>query len=133
MASLPDKGLNTGRVHGVVKHVRTWCRVNGVDMKLQEPINRRTTYKDSVQQSEELVRLLEISGLREKTIISLLSLGRFGESTLSKLQYSHVREDFESGKTPIHVHVEADLTKGKYGSFDTLLGRRVGRTPQALS
>ncbi len=122
MASLQDDGISTGRVHGAVKHIRTFYRVNGVELKLQEPISRRTTYKDRVPQPEELARLLDLSNLREATIISLLSLGGFRESTFSKLRYRHVRDDFESGRMPIHVHVEAEITKGKYGSYDTFLG-----------
>jgi len=122
MATLQDEGLSTGRVHAVVKHLRTFYRVNGAEIKLQEPISRRTTYKDRAPQPEELARLLEISNLRERTIISLLALGGFRQGTLSKLQYRHVSEDLEAGRTPIHVHVEAELTKGKYASYDTFLG-----------
>jgi hypothetical protein len=39
-----------------------------------------------------------------------------------KLQYRHVREDLERGITPIHVHVEAEITKGKYHDYDTFIG-----------
>jgi hypothetical protein len=52
----------------------------------------------------------------------MLALGAFREETLSKLQYRHVKEDLERGVVPIHVHVEADITKGKYGDYDTFLG-----------
>ena len=52
----------------------------------------------------------------------MLSLGAFREETLSKLKYRHVREDLESNRIPIHVHVEAEITKGKYHDYDTFLG-----------
>lgn len=32
------------------------------------------------------------------------------------------KEDFEKGVIPIHVHVEAKITKGKYHDYDTFLG-----------
>ena len=52
----------------------------------------------------------------------MLALGAFREETLSKLQYRHVQEDLEANRNPIHVHVEAEITKGKYHDYDTFLG-----------
>jgi hypothetical protein len=52
----------------------------------------------------------------------MLALGGFREGTLTKLTYRHVRDDSENNISPIHVHVEADITKGKYGDYDTFLG-----------
>jgi len=56
-------------------------------------------------------------------IVSCLALGGFGVDTLTRLKYRHVREDQERGVTPIHVHVEAEITKGKYADYDTFLGQ----------
>jgi len=122
LAALQDDGLSPGRVYGEIKHVRTFYRVNGVEVKLSEPLSRRVTYKDRSPTPEELARLLEIADLREKVVVATLALGGFREETLAKLQYRHVREDVEAGRTPIHVHVEAEITKGKYGDYDTFLG-----------
>lgn len=66
--------------------------------------------------------MLDLGDLRERAIVSMLALGAFREETLSKLQYRHVREDLEKGIIPIRVHVEAEITKGKYGDYDTFLG-----------
>ena len=40
-----------------------------------------------------------------------------------KLRYRHIREDFERNIIPIHIHVEAKITKGKYHDYDTFLGK----------
>jgi len=66
--------------------------------------------------------MLEIADLREKVILSILSLGGFREETLAKLQYRHVQDDLQDNRVPIHVHVEADITKGKYNDYDAFLG-----------
>jgi type I restriction-modification system DNA methylase subunit/site-specific recombinase XerD len=113
----------SARIHHIISDIRTFYRVNGVEVKLTEHLSRRITYKDRAPTPEELTRLLEIADLRTKTIVSMLALGGFRESTLSMLQYRHVKEDIEKGITPIHIHVEADITKGKYGDFDTFLGQ----------
>lgn len=122
LAALQDDGLSPGRVYGAIKHVRTFYRVNGVKIELSEPLSRRVTYKDRAPTPEELARLLEIADLREKVIVTMLALGGFREETLARLQYRHVREDLEANRIPIHIYVEADITKGKYGDYGTFLG-----------
>jgi len=42
--------------------------------------------------------------------------------TLAKLKLKHLWEDLEKGVAPIHVHVPAEITKGKYGDYDTFIG-----------
>lgn len=67
------------------------------------------------------MQLIEIADLREKVIISMFAMGGFREGTLSKLSYGHVKEDIENKRIPIHIHVEAEITKGKYADYDTFL------------
>jgi site-specific recombinase XerD len=122
IAQLQDEGLSPSRVNNCAKYVRTFYRTNGVKIELTEPLSRRVIYKDRAPKPEELIKLLEIADLREKTIISMLALGAFREETLSKLQYRHVKEDIENNRIPIHIHVEAEITKGKYHDYDTFLG-----------
>jgi site-specific recombinase XerD len=55
-------------------------------------------------------------------MVSLMALGGFREDTLTKLVYRHVRSDLEARRTPIRVHVETTITKGRYGDYDTFLG-----------
>lgn len=43
--------------------------------------------------------------------------------TLVKLEYRHIMKDFEKGITPIHLHIEADIVKGKYANYDTFLSQ----------
>jgi len=122
IASLQDEGLSPGRVHCYAKHIRTFFRVNGVKIELNEPLSRRVTYKDRSPTPEELTRVLEIANLRERVLVSMLALGAFREETLAKLKYRHVQEDLSRGIVPVHVHVEAEIVKGKYGDYDTFLG-----------
>jgi site-specific recombinase XerD len=66
---------------------------------------------------------MEAADLRERAIISMLALGGFREGTLIKLRYGHVREDLSRGVMPLHIHIEAEITKGKYHDYDTFLGQ----------
>lgn len=55
-------------------------------------------------------------------MLKSLALGGFRVGTLVRLRYRHVRHELERGVRPIHVHVEAEITKGGYGDYDTFLG-----------
>lgn len=122
VGDLQDRGLAPSRVSNYVKAIRSLYRVNGVEVKLPYALSRRSVRKDRAPKPEELQRLLDIADLREKAIISMLALGGFREGTLVRLRYGHVREDLERGMVPLHIHVEADITKGKYHDYDTFLG-----------
>lgn len=77
------------------------------------------TYHDRAPTPEELRKLLEIADLRGKVIVSMLALGGF---RVAKLKYRHVKHDLERGIVPVHIHVEANITKGKYHDYDTFIG-----------
>lgn len=122
LAELQDEGLKPGAVNNYIKSVKTFYRVNGIKIELTEPLSRRVTYKDRAPKPEELNRLLDIGDLRERFIVSTFALGGFREGTFTKLVYRHVKHDLEAGIVPLHIHVEAEITKGKYHDYDTFLG-----------
>lgn len=122
LAELQDRGLSAGRIHSYAKHVRTFYRVNGIDIRACYLPRAGITRKDRAPKPEELQRLMDLGDTREKAILSMMALGGFREGTLIRLLYSHVRADLENGVSPLHVHVESDITKGKYHDYDTFLG-----------
>jgi site-specific recombinase XerD len=122
LAELQDQGRSPGRIHSYAKHIRTFYRINEVEIPCPNLPRPTVVRKDRAPKPEELQRLLDIADLREKVAISMLALGGFREGTLVRLRYSHVHEDIERGIVPIHIHVEAAITKGKYHDYDTFLG-----------
>lgn len=84
---------------------------------------KRVKYEDKAPTQEELTKLVDIADLREKVIISFLAPGGFREETLSLLKYRHVKHDLERGIVPLHIHIESEITKGKYHSYDTFINR----------
>ena len=123
VANLQAENLAPGTVSNHVKGVKALFRVNGLKLELPYSLSNRTVYTDRSPTPEELQRLLDIADLRLKVIVSMLALGGFRIGTLAKLQYRHVKRDLEKMVTPIHVHVEAEITKGKYHDYDTFLGQ----------
>ena len=122
MAELQDQGRSPGRIHTYAKHVGSFYRVNEIEIPRPDLPRPTIVNKDRAPKPDELQRILDVADLREKFIVSCLALSGFRTGTLIKLQYRHVRDDLERGIIPVHVHVESEITKGKYHDYDTFLG-----------
>jgi integrase len=120
---LQAEGLAPGTISNHVKSVKALFRANRLRVELPYSLSKRVVYSDRSPTPEELQRLINIANLRLKVIVSTLALGGFRIGALVKLQYRHVKRDLEKNITPVHVHVEAEITKGKYHDYDTFLGR----------
>src|SRR3990170_1562094 len=123
VANLQAENLAPGTVSNHVKGVKALFRCNSLKLELPYSLSKRSVYEDRAPTPEELQKTLDIADLRERVIITTLALGGFRIGTLEKLQYRHVKRDLEKGMLPIHVHVEAEITKGKYHDYDTFLGQ----------
>ena len=122
LAYLQDSDLKPGTASDFIKAVKTFYRTNGVKkIELDEPLSRKVTYKDRAPKPEEIALMLDKAATREAFIVAAIASGGFREGTFSKLKYRHVKEDFEAGRVPIHIHVEAAITKGKYHDYDTFI------------
>ena len=121
LAELQDDGLKPSSVNNCIKAVKTFYRVNGAEIKLSEPLVHKTVYKDRAPKPEEITLMLNKAAVRESFVIAAIATGGFREGTFAKLKYRHVREDLEANRVPIHIHVEAAITKGKYHDYDTFI------------
>ena len=122
VGDLQAEALAPGTIVNHVKGVKALYRTNGIEIVLPYRLPRRVKYNDRAPTPEELTKIMDIADIREKVAISLLALGGFRLGTLVSLRYRHVKKDLEAGKIPLHVHVEAEITKGKYHDYDTFLG-----------
>jgi len=113
--------LAPGTISNHVKGVKALYHANNIRLELPYRLSRRVVYSDRAPTQQELTQILEIADLRGKAMISMLGLGGFRVGTLCCLRYRHVREDLEKGIVPLHIHVEAEITKGKYGDYDTFI------------
>ena len=121
LAELQDVGLKPAAVNNCIKAAKTFYHVNGAEVKLSEPLSRKVAYKDRAPNPEELSTMLDQAATRESFIVAGIATGGFREGTFAKLKYRHVKEDLEANRFPIHIHVEAAITKGKYHDYDTFL------------
>jgi integrase len=123
VGNLQAEGLAPGSISNHVKGVKALFRVNRLKLELPYSLSKRTIYTDRAPTAEALQQLIDIADIRLKVILSMLALAGFRIGTLVKLQYRHIRLDLEKSLTPIHIHVEAEITKGKYHDYDTFIGQ----------
>ncbi len=128
-ARILDEFLGEQEALGCAQHslstisafIKTFYRVNDITLNLPGKYRVTVTYRDRAPKPEELQRLIEVADLREKAMIAMLATGGFRIGTLLKLKYRHVKEDLEAGRVPVHIHVEAELNKGKVCDYDTFI------------
>ena len=123
--------LAPATIHNMMSHIQCWFRINGVDLKLLYRITKWALHEARAPSLEELQKILDAADLREKVIITMLATGGFRRGTLIKLQYRHVKLDLENHVFPIHVHVEAEITKAKHHDYDTFLCQEVAEYLEA--
>ncbi len=122
IGDLKAQGLADNTISNYVKSVRMLFKVNGITVTLPFKISRRTRYSDRAPTQKELEKTIDLAELREKVIISIMALSGLRIGTLVHLKYKHVKKDLENGIVPIHIHIERDITKGKYQDYDTFIG-----------
>jgi integrase len=123
VGELKARNLAPKTISDQVKAIKVFYMVNSVSISLPYRLSNQRINKDRAPTPEELQHLIDIADLRDKVIVSMLALGGFRIGTLAKLQYGHVKRDLESNITPVHVHVESEITKGKYCDYDTFIGK----------
>jgi len=123
VGALQSEGYSPGHIANCVKAVKTFFRINGLSLEMPYKLHKYVVSRDRAPTPEELARLIDLADLRAKVIVSMLALGAFRIGTLRELCYRHVRHDMERGIIPVHIHVEATITKGKYHDYDTFIGR----------
>jgi site-specific recombinase XerD len=122
LAELQDDGLKPTAVNNAIKCAKTFYRVNGVkNISLAEPVSKKTIYKDKAPTPEDLAKMLDKAPTRDSLIVAMTATGGFREGTIVKLKYRHVKDDLEANIIPLHIHVEAAITKGKYHDYDTFV------------
>jgi integrase len=120
---LDDMGRSPGRLRGYSRQIRTFYRVNGVELPKPKYLPKdKTVSKDRSPTQEELQHLIDLGNAREKFLVSLLASTGLREGTVTLLTYRHVRQDLEAGVVPVHIRIELDETKGQYCDYSTFLG-----------
>jgi integrase len=128
---LQARNLAPATIRSHMKNITSFFRINGVGLKLPYGLSVWNLHHERAPSREELIKILELADLRERVIITILAVSGLRVGTLLRLQYRHVKNDLERGIIPIHIHVEAELIKGKRRSYDTFLNEEAAECLRA--
>ncbi|HEV2119338.1 MAG TPA: site-specific integrase [Candidatus Bathyarchaeia archaeon] len=118
LEEMQEQGRAPGRISGYQKQIRMFYNVNAVELPRIPLRKPNPIYEDASPSVEDILRMLDYATLREKFVISVLCLSGMREGTLVRLKYGHIKRDYEAKNPIIHVHVNEDITKGKYAPYD---------------
>jgi integrase len=118
-----ENSMAPATVYNIVKSIQFIFKLNGVKLGMPCRRSKWSIYEIRAPTPEEIQKTIDVADVRGKAIIALLAVGGFRSGSLVRLKYRHVKRDLENGITPIHVYVEAPLTKGKRYNYDTFLNR----------
>ncbi|MGA3192652.1 MAG: site-specific integrase [Candidatus Bathyarchaeia archaeon] len=118
---LQANNFSPNSIRSYLKGVIALFNVNCVGLRMAYGLSTWNVYEGRAPSREEIQKILDLADLRDRVIITILAVSGLRVGTLLKLQYQHVKHDIERDIVPIHVHVEAELTKNKRRSYDTFL------------
>jgi len=121
LGELEASDLATGSMAVKQAHIKTFFRVNGISLEPLRRYSLRVRYRSRAPKPEEVQHIVEVADLREKAMILMLATGGFRIGTLILLRYRHIKDDLEANRVPLHIHVEVEITKGKYADYDTFI------------
>ena len=86
------------------------------------PKNSYITYHNRDMTKEEIRKVLEHSGLRERTFDLMMSESGLRPNTLVQLKYRDIREDFEANRIPMKINIRPEILKDRIEGRFTFIG-----------
>lgn len=83
----------------------------------------RVTYHNRDITTEEIDRILKhTEKVRDRAIYCMIAQSGLRPTTVSKLRYKHIKEDYEKGIIPMKIDIPRAIAKGKNKDYFTFIG-----------
>jgi integrase len=103
--------------------VKSFFKFYKIPLEVDDPVMKaRVTFHNRSITKEEIRKILDISAPREKAFFLMMVETGFRPDTLVKLQYKHIKAEYEQGKIPMKIDLPAQLLKDRVGDRFTFLG-----------
>jgi len=103
LASIKSRSLK----HCEAVALKSFFKHNTVPLSLKAPAAGRTV-SEKIPTQNGLAAMIEVASIRGKALIAFLAQSGVRESTLCRLRYRNIKEDFEGERLPVHIHIEPD-------------------------
>lgn len=103
--------------------VKSFFKFHKIPIEFDEPsLKAVVTYHNRDIKREEIKQILEASKLRERTFFLMMAESGLRPDTMVKLQYKHVKQDFEKGIVPMKIDLPSDILKDRVGNRFSFIG-----------
>jgi integrase len=103
--------------------VKSFFKFHKIPLEIDDPAMKATvTFHNRSITKEEIRKILDVSGPREKAFFIMMVETGLRPDTLVKLQYKHIKTEYEQGKIPMKIDLPAQLLKDRVGDRFTFLG-----------
>jgi len=109
--------------HSLIVAVRSFFKFYKIPLEINSPVMRaRVTFHNRFITKQEIRRILDVSPPREKAFFLMMVETGLRPDTLVKLQYKHIKEEYEKGIIPMKIELPSQLLKDRVGDRFTFLG-----------
>ncbi|MCS7115722.1 MAG: site-specific integrase [Candidatus Bathyarchaeota archaeon] len=103
--------------------VKSFFNFYKIPLEVDDPVMKPcVTYHNRMITKEEIKKILEVSSPREKAFFIMMVETGLRPDTLVKLQYKHIKEEYEKGIVPMKIDLPKKLLKDRVGDRFTFLG-----------
>lgn len=103
--------------------VKSFFNTFRIPIEVSEPkLKPYVTYHNRSIEKEEIRRILDACELRAKTFFLMMLESGLRPDTLIRLQYKHIKKEFEEGRIPMKIEVPAAIVKDRVGDRFSFIG-----------
>jgi integrase len=104
--------------------VRSFFKYNDLPLGYIPSARARVIHHNREITREEVVQIIEASGIRERAFYAIMAQSGLRPYTLTQLKFSNIKEDFDNeNNESCVIYVPEEVTKGKYIPYFTFTGK----------
>ncbi len=117
-----QRKLASGTVKNRYTTIKSFFNFYDIPITVKTRTHSFVTYHNRQITKEEIKRILEHSGLRERTFYLMMLESGQRPNTLVQLQYKHIKKDYEAHRIPMKIELPPAILKDRLGNRFTFIG-----------
>jgi len=117
-----QRKLASGTIKNLYTTTKSFFNFHNIPINVKTRSHVFVTYHNRDILTNEIKQILENSGLRERTFYLMMLESGQRPDTLVKLQYKHIKREYESNKIPMMIELPSNIIKDRLGYRFSFIG-----------
>jgi integrase len=117
-----QRKLASGTIKNLYTTTKSFFNFYNIPINVKTRTHVFVTYHNRDILKDEIKQILENSGLRERTFYLMMLESGQRPDTLVKLQYKHIKREYESNKIPMMIELPSNIIKDRLGYRFSFIG-----------